>query len=419
MRRIVKAISPFMIFLAVHASITLPLNVFAAILDDDTILFYNPSQAATPCLEGGDLDAPGPTSLTGETNQEKVWNYLITRGLTAVAAAGALGNMLIEDPALDPWMGEVGGGGGFGIIQWTPATAMENGGYEKIKALESNKHDPKVIDQALLIELDALWVRGKNLWEHINTETQIIDQAWYDTLKPDTAQVNSLVRQTWVNNQYGSVMDFHQAIERSGDTVRTKIPNYGVFTKRIDAAHKTLEHFTSETSSSICGDDALSSEINALALQLAWPNKLTNYTTEAYIPTPAYSAAMTEAGTGDINNGCVHTMSTGGSAGDSCDRFVSTVYRLTVDSNIPAGNVGTIYNYIVKNSDKYTEVNKDDIRGGDILIYRSKAHIMLVAQLEDGTMSIVDASCGQRTASVRHHMDISDNYIFRWVGGGQ
>jgi len=397
----------------------MPLSVFAALDSDDSILFYNPDQSKNPsCPDGGDLNAPGPTSLVGDTNQEKVWNYLISRGLTAIAAAGALGNLLIESPAIDPWQGETGGGGGFGIIQWTPATTMENGGYEKIKALEANKHDPKVIDQALLIELDALWVRGKNLWEHINTEPHIIDQAWYDTIGPDTAQVNSIVRQTWINNQYGSVMDFHQAIERSGDTVRTKIPNYGVFTKRIDAANRTLEYFNSAESSSICGNNGLSGEINALALQLAWPNAVKNYTTEAYIPTPAYSAAMTEAGTGDVGNGCVHTMNTGGSAGDSCDRFVATVYRLTVDPNIPAGNVGTIYNYIVKNPN-YTEVKQSDVQAGDILIYSNKGHIMLVAQLEDGTMSIVDASCGQRTASVRHHMLMSDNYVFRWIGGAQ
>ncbi|NCU38889.1 hypothetical protein EOL96_07625, partial [Candidatus Saccharibacteria bacterium] len=43
------------------------------------------------CVTAGDLTAPAPTSLTGETNAEKVWNYFIQRGLTPVAAAGAMG----------------------------------------------------------------------------------------------------------------------------------------------------------------------------------------------------------------------------------------------------------------------------------------------------------------------------------------
>ena len=34
--------------------------------------------------------------LTGRTNEEKIWNYLTTEGLSACGAAGLMGNLYAE-----------------------------------------------------------------------------------------------------------------------------------------------------------------------------------------------------------------------------------------------------------------------------------------------------------------------------------
>jgi hypothetical protein len=159
----------------------------------------------------------------------------------------------------------------------------------------------------------------------------------------------------------------------------------------------------------------LSSEINALAIQLAWENALPNDEDISYIPKPEYVEAMQLAGTNDTGNGCTHEYQ-GGSAGDSCDRFVATVYRLTVDPNIPAGAVTNIYDYVVANNN-YQQISVstlDDIQAGDMLIATDLGHIMIMGQLPSGEKSIIDASCGNRTASIRYYTTL-EHHVFRWV----
>jgi hypothetical protein len=64
----------------------------------------------------GDLPA-GSGTLTGNTNAEKVFNYLIGYGFTPQAAAGVVGN-LMQESHVDPNSNQGGGGAGRGIMQW-------------------------------------------------------------------------------------------------------------------------------------------------------------------------------------------------------------------------------------------------------------------------------------------------------------
>jgi hypothetical protein len=65
-----------------------------------------------------DQDLPeGTGSLTGNTNAEKVFNYLIGYGFTPEAAAGVIGN-LMQESHVNPKSHQAGGPGR-GIMQWT------------------------------------------------------------------------------------------------------------------------------------------------------------------------------------------------------------------------------------------------------------------------------------------------------------
>lgn len=83
------------------------------------------TSAAAPAT-GNCCALPSTTNLVGADNPEKVWNYLIGKGLTPPQAAGIMGNMQAES-GFDPGIEERSGGGGFGIIQWTGGrrTALE------------------------------------------------------------------------------------------------------------------------------------------------------------------------------------------------------------------------------------------------------------------------------------------------------
>ncbi|HMM62048.1 MAG TPA: phage tail tip lysozyme [Candidatus Saccharibacteria bacterium] len=81
------------------------------------IVFFNENDATCAAV-GSDV-----TSLSGNDNREKIWNYLTARGLSPEQAAGVLGNIQSESGGtFSPTVQEFGkqfGESGYGIVQWT------------------------------------------------------------------------------------------------------------------------------------------------------------------------------------------------------------------------------------------------------------------------------------------------------------
>ena len=65
----------------------------------------------------------GSSEVSGNSNAEKIWNQLRAAGFTTYAAAGILGNMQAES-GLNPDISQAGGGGGYGLVQWTPRSKL-------------------------------------------------------------------------------------------------------------------------------------------------------------------------------------------------------------------------------------------------------------------------------------------------------
>ncbi|MBK0348284.1 LysM peptidoglycan-binding domain-containing protein [Aerococcaceae bacterium zg-ZJ1578] len=61
--------------------------------------------------------------MSTETNAKIIWEYFITRGWSKEAIAGVLGNMELESSII-PDIHEMSGGGGYGLVQWTPGTKL-------------------------------------------------------------------------------------------------------------------------------------------------------------------------------------------------------------------------------------------------------------------------------------------------------
>lgn len=216
------------------------------------ILFYNPcSGDSCSAVAGGALTSAGPTSLIGNSNEEKIWNYFIARGLTPVAAAGAMGNMKQESSAFDPWAGEHGSTGsldksrlntGFGLIQWTNTDGNTQGRrYGVMTYLESNgvalnASDPSQTDKALLYELNYLWdgeYKALTWQEQVNAEKGVEGDPSIDYSADNTGN--------------GSAMVFHKLVERSGDDTAGK-------QERIDSAKEFLAKYdTGDMARGSCG----------------------------------------------------------------------------------------------------------------------------------------------------------------------
>jgi len=242
-------------------------NVFAAngisdelrrVIDMDLSMFV-PGESGGACI-GGSLAGDPPSSLTGGTNQEKVWNYFIARGLTPVAAAGAMGNMQQENGAFDPYVGESGdtswdqsvGGVGFGLIQWTNTGGAGADGrrgkliqYLKDNGITGPSEDD--IDKAILLQLNWLWdgEYGEMIWqEQLNAET---------TVDGDASRSSSLVYSDQKGN--GSTMAFHALVERSAD-------NAEGLQIRINNAKGFLEQFGKNALVGACSSGLISGGMN-------------------------------------------------------------------------------------------------------------------------------------------------------------
>lgn len=121
--------------------------------------------AIVACNDTSTATACGGGSLIGGDNPEKVWNYLVGKNMTAIQAAGAMGNLQHEggfNPSrvedgwgfpreMDTMPPNVGPKGqpGYGIVQWTSP-----GRKQGLVDMSSTKNQP-INDLAL--QLDYMW----------------------------------------------------------------------------------------------------------------------------------------------------------------------------------------------------------------------------------------------------------------------
>lgn len=92
-------------------------------------LWYDPNFTCTSAGGGGNTN---DSTLIGNSNEARVWNYLKRAGFTNDQVGGVMGNIQAES-RFEPAVVEGGTGIGFGIVQWSYGrrTALENAAREK------------------------------------------------------------------------------------------------------------------------------------------------------------------------------------------------------------------------------------------------------------------------------------------------
>lgn len=135
-------------------------NAYAQIGYDDyatnDVLFYDPTDSP-PCTATSGTGA-ATTNVDGADNAEKIYNYMVAKGLSGAQAAGILGNLQQEsnfNPAIIQG-GQIAdanytpvNGVGFGLAQWTFTPRQQ----PLVDLAKSTNR--KVID--ITVQLDYLW----------------------------------------------------------------------------------------------------------------------------------------------------------------------------------------------------------------------------------------------------------------------
>ncbi len=137
---------------------------------------------------GGSCGGQGDTTLTGNDNVQKIFNYFIAKGLSAAAAAGIMGNMQAES-RFNPAAEQVPGSWedmsdeffhAVGLVQWDGGRRPAMIKYAESQGL--TVQDLKTAsDKSLGVELDYVW---QELTTNYKTSTLVPLQA---ATKPDDA----------------------------------------------------------------------------------------------------------------------------------------------------------------------------------------------------------------------------------------
>ncbi|HEV7951856.1 MAG TPA: phage tail tip lysozyme [Candidatus Saccharimonadales bacterium] len=141
------------------------------------IIFYDPN--AVDCEVTSTSNGGGP--LIGNDNAEKIFKYLIGRGLSAAQAAGFLGNMQ-QESGFDPAIRQGGAiapanftpvhDEGFGIVQWTHGGTTPGSRQGDLYAL-SRSTGRNIID--LSLQLDYVWQELNGGWKVTLDRLQGVD----------------------------------------------------------------------------------------------------------------------------------------------------------------------------------------------------------------------------------------------------
>lgn len=323
----------------------------------------------------------GGTTLSGNDNRTKIWNFLIEKGLSPPQAAGIMGN--IQTESANTWDPTIVQGGshsdtppdgknvGYGIVQWTPGTKI-------LRAADQTGSSPG----DLAFQLNLLWgqltgtppgdyISEKSAGDAVLAATDVREAAKAFMVKYERPADQSDTAQNHRADQAVAIL-----AELGSTTPDGSVPAAG----------------EADTCGNGPGNSTSASAIVKAALSYAWPAK-----GHGLEPKPEYAAAISQ-----FNPGAPY-------GGADCGAFVATVMIATgADPDYP--RVGTIAQqaYVKQHSDKYdvSENVKDvsELLPGDILIVNTgdasdqgSGHTYIfVGPQEPNGFNKADASGGDR-----------------------
>lgn len=252
--------------LGVHPFTTEGRPAFAQAVADGVAVISGAASVGEGCA------CVGSSSLAGGDNPEKIWNFFIGKGLEPYQVAGMMGNMKAEshfEPRLVQYgatnsRGEISVAGqpsslddalppgektGYGIVQWTPATKMQQG----LDAYNQDKGS-SVAPSDLDFQVNLLWSQldGAGIGEYIS------EKGAGDDLKATKTVEEATV-------------SFLHKYERPG------VPNDS---ERIGFAQEILSQYGSGTNTAT--GDSCGGARGATGSTLAWPEVPASFISQCY-----------------------------------------------------------------------------------------------------------------------------------------
>jgi hypothetical protein len=185
-----------LLFAAIAAlSLLQTTQAFGATQDDLHHVLYdtefNDSQCTGP--------AGGTAPLTGSGNVQEAFNWLVLQGLTADQAAGIVGNMIEESAGVNPEEVQGGGtnpdpaaagGGGWGIVQWTPGAKVET--IATTVGLDGSQSSVDQLSTQLQIVWDEMEGKDTNEQANILTQPAVTPEGTFPAIKSGTTLKDSV-----------------------------------------------------------------------------------------------------------------------------------------------------------------------------------------------------------------------------------
>ena len=360
-----------------------------------------------PMGTGGLADKKAAQNIIGAWLMSTPFEWLGNKPMTKEQAAAVIGNMTQESqltPSLtqggpgNPWIpgtatnaevraaGETSGGRAIGLIQWDG----------------SRKKDL----------LDLADKKGK-VWSDVTVQLELIK------IETSKGYYSGPMLAKGFNTPGKSVAELTQIWEEVYEVAgKPEMQN------RIKAAEDFMTNFSGSgsvtTGGSCLGGNFDSSGAVALALSIAYPAD--QYDKSKIGPgdlngglnaTPAYKAAKIKAeqmpGSSDDT---YHESGAGTELYASCDRFVATVIKITMDPNLPWGDTSTQYAYLNSHPDKWQKyTSKSQAKPGDIWVTVQSGHVILYVGTVKGVDSIASASYTDRVAAVGNSSYLNESLV--------
>lgn len=353
--RCAEFITLFIFIFSIFSTHTKALSTEQKKLYNQNILYYDLETAS--CISDSGTDV----ALTGLDNAQKIWNYLIAKGLTEIQTAGIMGNLSVETAGTFSPTTQEGGKsppfGGYGIAQWTgTGHPGDRAGARRLNLIKFIQKaglsvdlntevalPPFDNDKLLTAELDYMWEEGASAIAQIRKETTIAGAV-----------------QSWMDNFERAQVRVQPARVARAQAIKTK----------FGGTATTITSTTTTTGSISCNSVSTSStgDLASMVLKYAWPD---------YHPAPyltakqEYKDAITKAIADKQYVGGL------GNPGIDCGGFVT---RLMIDSgfepnynyggSLAAGAGTTIAQeaWLKSNWTKINPATSKDLQQGDVAI---------------------------------------------------
>ena len=182
-------------------------------IEKDGITHYTGEMAVNTIIDGWTIDSNGVATLASNTgsitdNAKYIYSFFRQRNWTINSICGMLGNMQGESGIVSD-MDEIGGGGGYGLVQWTPKSmltdwAKQNGLDYKTLETQCKRIQWELENSKQFFATNAYQMSFKQFTQSTNTPTYLAAAFINNYERPTNA--NQPQRGIWAEQWYNTLV---------------------------------------------------------------------------------------------------------------------------------------------------------------------------------------------------------------------